>query len=197
MIVIDIETTGTDPQKHSILSIGAINSHDISKQFYEECRIWDGAHIDSDALVINGFSPDDAERESKQSEAELIHRFLSWVELQDEITPAALNPLFDLGFLQTAAKRAGENYILPHRSIDLHSVAYAHMTNRGITPPVLNKKTDLNSDKIMEYVGIPKEPRPHKALNGAIWELEAFSRLLHGKGILPDFEKYPILWKTE
>jgi hypothetical protein len=71
------------------------------------------------------------------------------------------------------------------------------MTSRGITPPVLNKKTDLNSDKIMEYVGIPTEPHPHKALNGAIWELEAFSRLLYGKGILTDFEKYPIPWKTE
>lgn len=197
MIIIDVETTGTDPQKHSILSIGAVNSNDTSKQFYEECRMWEGAHIDENALTVNGFSSEDAELESKQSEAELIHDFLTWVDLQDEITPAGLNPLFDLGFLQAAAKRAGENYTLPHRSIDLHSVAYTHMISRGITPPVLNKKTDLNSDKIMEYVGIPTEPRPHKALNGAIWELEAFSRLLYGKGILTDFQKYPIPWKSE
>ncbi len=197
MIVIDVETSGTNPTKHSILSIGAIDSLHPEEQFYEECRMWDGAHIDERALEVNGFSREEITLQSKQSEGELIAQFLRWIELREEITPAGQTPLFDLGFIQNAAGRAGENYNLPHRSIDLHSITFAHMIRRGIIPPVFNKRTDLNSDKIMDYVGIPPEPRPHKAINGALWELEAFSRILFDKSILPEFNKYPIPWVKE
>ncbi len=196
MIVIDVETTGTDPLKHSILSIGAVDSKYPGERFSEECRAWSGAHIDPDALAVNGFSREEVVSPTKQTEAELVSAFFRWLELREEITPAGQNPLFDLGFLQAAAYRAGENYILSRRSIDLHTVTYAHMIRRGITPPVLNKKTDLNSDKIMEYVGIPAEPKPHKALNGALWELEAFSRLLYDESVLEEFAKYPISWRV-
>ena len=55
MIVVDIETTGTNPQKHSIVSIGAINLEASAERFYIECRIWVGAHIDPAALVVNVF----------------------------------------------------------------------------------------------------------------------------------------------
>jgi len=196
MIVIDVETTGTNPLKHSILSIGAVDSRYPSERFSEECRMFNGAHVDPVALTINGFSKEEITLGTKQTEHELISAFLSWLELREEITPAGQNPLFDLGFLEAASHRASQNYFLPHRSIDLHSVTYMHMIGRGITPPVLNKKTDLNSDKIMEYVGIPFEPKPHKALNRALWELEAFSRLLFNEPLLSEFKKFPLPWKV-
>ena len=46
----------------------------------------------------------------------------------------------------------------------------------------------------MEYVGIPVEPHPHNALNGAKQSTEAISRLLYDKKLLPEFDKYPIPW---
>ena len=45
MIVIDIETTGLDPRKHSIVSIGAIDLSNPKRQFYVENQIWEGAEI--------------------------------------------------------------------------------------------------------------------------------------------------------
>jgi len=39
MIVADIEATGLDPRKHSILSIGAVDFEHPERQFYGECRI--------------------------------------------------------------------------------------------------------------------------------------------------------------
>ncbi len=53
-------------------------------------------------------------------------------------------------------------------------------------------KSLLDSDAVMTYVGIPTEPKPHIALNGALWEAEAISRLLYQKNLLSQFEQYPI-----
>ena len=69
-----------------------------------------------------------------------------------------------------------------------------HMIKKGITPPISNNRTDLNSDKIMKYVGIPVEPHPHNALNGAKFAGEAISRLLYDRKLLLEFDKYPIPW---
>jgi len=52
--------------------------------------------------------------------------------------------------------------------------------------------SDLNSDFIMNYVGLPSEPKPHRAINGARYEAEALSRLIYGRGLFEEFEGYAI-----
>jgi DNA polymerase III epsilon subunit-like protein len=192
MIVIDVETTGTNPHKHSIVSLGAIDIENPHEQLYEECRVWEGAHIDPGALTVNGYTEEQITDPIKQTEAELVEILFAWLASRDSLVIAAHNPHFDLSFLEAAAGRAHLNYILPARSIDLHTVCFTHMVKRGVKPPLHDKKSALNSDAVMEYVGIPSEPKPHIALNGAIWEAEAFSRLLFDKNLLPDFSKYPL-----
>jgi len=66
------------------------------------------------------------------------------------------------------------------------------MISRGVTPPVIHNHSDLNSDRIMQYVGIPAEIHPHNALNGAKISAEALSRLLYNRNLLSEFEKYPV-----
>ncbi|OHA88112.1 MAG: hypothetical protein A2741_01340 [Candidatus Zambryskibacteria bacterium RIFCSPHIGHO2_01_FULL_43_27] len=194
MIVIDIETTGTNPFKHSILSLGAVDFRAPEVQFYEECRIWDGAKVEEEALAANGTKVEDLTDKSKQTEESLVKNFLTWLEERDDMRIAGQSVFFDRSFIESASARAGIPSKLSYRVIDLHSITFAHMIRRGIEPPVLNRKTNLNSDKIMEYVGIPAEPRPHIGLNGALWEAEAFSRLLYDKPLLTQFEKYPVPW---
>ena len=46
MIVVDVETTGVDARKNSIVSIGAVDFENQKNQFYGECKIWEGAEID-------------------------------------------------------------------------------------------------------------------------------------------------------
>ncbi len=194
MIVVDVETTGTDPQKHSLVSIGAIDFDNPTEQFYEECRIWEGAHIDPAAMVVNGFSEEDVRTQNKPEEGEIVKHFFTWFEGRGNQLVAAQNPMFDLGFLQAAAIRHHIDIKLAHRSLDLHTVTYFHMIKANVLPPVKNKKSDINSDGIMAYVGIPAEPKPHIALNGAVWEAEALSRLLFGRSLLPQFSQFPIPW---
>ena len=194
MIVVDVETTGTNPMKHSLASIGAVDFVNPADQFYEECRVWGGAHIDDEALIINGYKREELQSPQKQSEGDLIQRFLKWIESRQEHTIGGQNPFFDVSFIQAACGRNHLNFTLAHRTVDLHSITYFHMIGRGINPPVEHKRSNLNSDTIMAYVGIPAEPKPHIALNGAIWEAEAFSRLFCEQNLFPQFKRYSIPW---
>lgn len=196
MIVIDVETTGVDEVKHSILSVGAVDFEHPEKQFYEECRAYSGAHIDDEGLAINGFTREQVMDSNKQTDEELIRHFMAWALQAEEYTFAGQNPSFDRDFLQRTANRYHLEWPFAFRTIDQHSVCFTHMIKRGVTPPVIHNHSDLNSDKIMQYVGIPAEIHPHNALNGAKIATEALSRLLYDKNILPEFKDFPITTKN-
>jgi DNA polymerase III epsilon subunit-like protein len=194
MVIVDVETTGTDPNKHSLVSIGAVEFERPDRQFYEECRIWDGAHMDPEALQINGLSESDVTDPSKQTEAELVANFSRWTEGCTDLVIAGQNVFFDMRFIEQAALRAGVSVSFSRRIVDNHSITYYHMRKRRITPPLHGRKTNLDSDTIMAYVGIPVEPKPHNGLNGAIWEAEALHRLMFDKPLFDRFKIHAIPW---
>lgn len=194
MIIVDSEWSGVDPAKHSILSIGALDFYNPSNQFYGECRVWDGAHINDEALQVNGFTREQCEDRSKMSEAELMKEFIHWGEQCHNHTFAGQNVGVDLSFLRTASFRAKLNWPFAQRVLDLHTLAYFHMLKRGIKPPEENNRSALNTAAISKYVGIPDEQKPHNALNGAKQAAECFSRLLHEKYLLEEFKDFTIPW---
>jgi DNA polymerase III epsilon subunit-like protein len=196
MIIVDVEASGVDANKNSILSIGAIDFDNPKNEFYGECKIWNGAHINDESLAVNGITREQAIDQNKQSDTELVENFIKWVMACKEHTFAGQNPSFDRDFIHNTALRAHLDWPFASRTIDQHSLCFMHMIKKGITPPVLNNRTDLNSDKIMKYVGIPAEPHPHNALNGAKIAAEAISRLLYDKKLLPEFEIYSIPWMS-
>lgn len=197
MIAVDIEGTGIDPAKASILSIGAVDTEDPTAQFYDECRIWDGAHISDEALAVNGFTKEEATEPSKKSEAELITAFVAWaMDRSGNHTLLAQNVAFDSAFIRAACGRAGIESTFAQRTLDVHTLAWMHMTLNGIIPPTTKNHSAINLDAVLQYCGIPEEPKPHNALTGALSHAEAFSRMAYTKNLLPDFETYPIPWMT-
>lgn len=56
MIIIDVEASGTEYEKHSIVSIGAFDFDNPDNRFYQECYIWeiadtqDGSTISSEVV---------------------------------------------------------------------------------------------------------------------------------------------------
>lgn len=194
MIILDIEATGVDPDKHSILSIGAIDLDRPELIFNEECRVWDEARIDPAALVVNGYTEEQVKDSTKQTDEQLVKNFFAWLEQREDRTIAGQNPAFDMGYLRATSKRYGINFPLAYRTIDQHSLVYFHMIRRGLVPPTEHHRSAINSDFIMSYVGIPAEPKPHLAINGATWEAEALHRLMYEKPLLTKFEEYKIPW---
>jgi DNA polymerase III epsilon subunit-like protein len=197
MLAVDIEGSGTEPHVHSILSVGAVDLADPSRTFYEECRAWEGAKIEDEALTVNGFSREQATDPAKQSEAEVVHKFIAWAQGSADMTFAGQNVSYDRDMLKYATQRAGHtDWPFAHRTIDSHTLAWMHMVKRGLTPPIdtEKKRSALDLDAILVYCGIPEEPTPHNALTGAKSHAEVIARLLWDKKLLPEFEKYEIPW---
>ena len=197
MIVVDVEASGVDYKKCSIISVGALDLEHPERQLYEECRIWDGAHIDPGASEVHGMSDAEITDPAKQTEADLVHKFITFAEQAEDRTFAGQNVSFDRDFLKAAAERAGHtDWPFAHRTIDTHTLAWMHMVKRGLTPPIDVEKhrSALNLDAVLLYCGIPEEPTPHNALTGAKSHAEVISRLLYGKKLLPEFEKFEIPW---
>lgn len=194
--MVDVETTGTVPNKHSIVSIGALDLDSPDNRFYGECRTWDGAHVEDKSLEINGFSSEEIASPNKQIEAELVRQFLDWSKDVEDRTLGGQNPSFDRDFLEAAAARAGLDWDFAHRTIDTHSLCYIHMVKRGVEPPFDKEHhhSALNLDAILNYCGIPEEPKPHNALTGALSHAEVTYRLLYDKPLLPEFSHCKLPW---
>lgn len=197
MLILDVEASGTNYEKHSIVSIGAVDMDDPTNRFYGECRIWEGAHIMDGALEVNGFTEAEITDQTKPTEAELVASFLQWSATFTDRTLTGQNVSFDRDMLRAAADRANINWDLAYRTLDTHTMCWMHMIKAGLTPPVdeTHKRSALNLDAILNYCGIPAEPEPHNALTGALSHAEVTSRLLFNKKLLPEFQQFEIPWK--
>ncbi|NBD73577.1 hypothetical protein GVX82_00865, partial [Patescibacteria group bacterium] len=174
--------------------LGALDLRTPDNRLYLECRVWDGAHIDEGALEVNGFTESEIVDENKMSEEELLRNFLGWARDLPDRTLAGQNVSFDRDFVKAACERYGEEFPFAYRTIDTHTLAYMHMVQRGIEPPfdAEHRRSALNLDAVLNYVGIPDEPEPHNALTGALSHAEVISRLLYGKKLLPEFEQFDL-----
>ncbi len=194
MIVVDVEASGTEYHKHSIVSVGALDFDDPTNQFYDECRIWDGAHVMPEALEVNGFSREEITDLAKKPEGELIKAFIAWGNETTEHTLAGQNVSFDRDFLKAAAGRMHIEWPYAYRTVDTHTLCYMHMIKRNLNIPSVNRRSALDLDTVLNYVGIPAEPSPHNALTGALSHAEVISRLLYDKKLLPEFVQFDIPW---
>lgn len=198
MIVVDVESSGVSYEKNSIIAVGAIDIDNPSNRFYQECHIWDGAHINAEASAIHGMSDEQIRDKNKPSEADTVHAFIAWAMQLPERTLAGQNVSFDRDFLRAATERAGHtNWPFAHRTIDTHTLCYMHMVKAGHTPPIdpVHHRSALNLDAVLNYCGIPDEPDPHNALTGAMCHAEVIARLLYDKKLLPEFSQFEIPWK--
>jgi DNA polymerase III epsilon subunit-like protein len=192
MIVLDIETTGLDPRLHSIVEVGAIDFDRPGNVFNARCQIWEGAEIDLKALEINGLTLKDIQDKTIFTQIDLVSGFMNWIENIEDKTIAGQNVDFDIDFLNESSARCGLNFRVGKRKVDQHSIVYAHLLKRKIKPQLKDGFSDLNSDFIMKYVGLPSEPKPHRAINGARFEAEALSRLIYGRGMFEEFAGHAI-----
>ena len=176
MLVIDTETGGLDPLRHSILSLGAV--------IWEDGRLVDSIEIfvreiecatDPEAIAINkmslawlnehGVSPVVA---VKQLEAFLALHFGT-----KKVPLVGHNVHFDIGFVQRLYRLGGGAYErrYSHRVLDTASVLALLILARRLPPAV------ASSDGAFEYFGIRGRER-HTALGDALATAELLNALL-------------------
>jgi DNA polymerase III epsilon subunit-like protein len=168
MIILDIETTGTDPQKHQMVSLGAVD-FETGETFYGECRIYKSDFVEQDALDWNGFTLEQITDPTKQTPLELYLKFVKWADGKSSMLAGQHVGSFDVQFLKEIHKRLRKSFDFPFRFqfVDLHSVFYAKY------------KKSYSMKNICELVGVAPEPIPHNALSGAKAEYECFKILLN------------------
>jgi len=192
MIVIDVETTGVDPKKCSIVSIGAVDFENPSNTFYGECKIDKNSEVTDKALEVNGFTMEQITDRSKPSVAELLKMFFDWIKKIKNTTIACHNMWFDYSFIKEASEKFSLQLPFFYRCVDLHSLAYSFFMKNNLEIPIKNSSSHLTSEIIFNYVGLGSEPNPHNALTGAKMAAESISRLIHGKILLEEFKSCKI-----
>lgn len=192
MFVVDVETGGLDAVVNPLLSIGAIDFNNPDNRFYGVCGAKKTQVVTKEALEVNGFT--EKELANEITVKTLLEQFFDWVRTYSDgdFTIAGENPSFDRDFIAYNAKVEGLKNPFGHRTIDMHSLAYADILGNNESVPIEDRKNKLNADVIFKYLGMPEEPRPHLASNGALWECEAFYRLILKKSVFKEFEAYPL-----
>ena len=180
MIVVDIETTGMEPEKNSLLSIGALDFRNPGNTFYGECRVDEGASVSNIALKINGFTREQINDPKKPSSRELLRDFLRWMRPIRDKTIAGDNIWFDTGFLQENFRRMNVRWPFRPKSIELHEMS-----------DVL-EGLPWSLDAVLYMVGIPPREKAHNALDDAELTAEAISRIRDGKPLLERFMDFPV-----
>lgn len=175
VVVVDIETTGLDPARHSIIEIGAVALADDRRVFETRCRVWPGSKWDKRAERVHGQSQAACSDPIRPTEAEAVELLAGWLRYHwavGQLTLAGMNPRFDLDFLLAASTR-GPGHVLSglfsHRTLDMHSLAVA-LTDADLR--------ELHTDGIYRTLGFDDEPHPHRALTGALREREAILAML-------------------
>ena len=102
------------------------------------------------------------------------------------------NPFFDKDFLNASLEREGLEFRFGRRIRDLHTTCCNAMNLNFLPIPLKDRTSDLNTDKILAYCGLPVREGYHNALEDTRLEAEAFSRLVYGKHLLDGFKKYSV-----
>lgn len=192
MIVLDMEMSGLDARRNSILSIGAVDLSNPSNQFYMECRLRPYAKADPEAMAVNGFTIKSIKDRRKVSEKEMLKLFCDWLDNVKDRTIGGHNVQVDIRFLKHAFYVHGIDYKIGSRCIDTYALVYVDHIKKGKLPPMKENRADITSDVAFRYCGLTREPHPHNALTGAKMMAECFSRLIYGKPLLSEFYRFKI-----
>ena len=106
---LDVETTGLDPKKHSIIQIGALITKrangKVIDSFNDTCDIIPGDEIDPYAMKVNGIDPDVLKH--RQTSHKMFALFMDWLELHrgGKYLCAGYNVRFDIDYLMRWSAR--------------------------------------------------------------------------------------------
>jgi hypothetical protein len=196
MLFVDVETLGLKPGVNPITGIGAVDSNNTRDRFMAEVQVLDGAQMCASALNYQKYTPENVEALRAPWRKDInvaIGEFVKWYVSHDDQTFAGQNPLeLDRPMLLHAAEQAGIEVQLGHRSFDLQSAVMLDVEQAGFQIPLAKKRSAVSSNFIQDYLGLPREQKPHIGIMGALWEADAHNILVHGEHSVDALMKYKL-----
>ena len=204
-IVLDIETSGVNLGENGIWQIGAIDLNNTEKVFFDESSIDDEDAVNEESLEIIGKTEDELRNPNKQSQREMIEKFLSWVSVRPLRMFLCHNPQFDVGFINDKTTKYELKKTFNYRCFDMHSIAQQkHFEIHGKFLTKENGSSGMDLSNVLNFCGMPdkrmkmnngevsQEGTPHNALEDARLTGECFYRIIFGKNLFPEYSKYEI-----
>lgn len=126
LLVLDLETTGRDPEQHSTIEIGAVlldkSSLNELKSFSVLVKRQETNGTESRAMQLHGRSLADIQRGQEASDA--VREFLE--KFGTDYLIAGWNVAFDIEFLRALLRRTGNGdlfYAVDYHRVDVWSIA--------------------------------------------------------------------------
>jgi DNA polymerase-3 subunit epsilon len=167
VVALDTETTGLNPKKDEILTIGAVKIRDskilLSKTF--EASIKPKKEINSDSIKIHLIR--ECDLENAEEPKEVILKLLRFIGNRPLVG-------YYIGFDKSIISRYTKEFIgikLQNRTVELSNMYYKRYRKRSAYEFV-----DLRFDVIMERLNLPQLGR-HDALNDAIMSALIYLKL--------------------
>jgi len=205
MIVVDIETSGSDRVKCGIWQIGAINLNNPKDYFLQEARIDERDIIEDRILEKSGKTKKELMDKKKQSEKQLLINFFEWIEEKPMKNFLCQNPAFDFVFLNIKSKKYDLIMPVHYRNFDLHSIAqtkYYELNKKFlVNDDTLENKgeflvkgihSEMGLSNILKLCGMRDNRKEHNALEDAKLTGECFFRLMYGQNLFPEYAKFKI-----
>ena len=165
----DVETSGLDYTIHEIVEIGLVlfdpDTLEVIKVF--ECKVKPAKPevFDPKARAVNGYNEDDWLQAISLQKAMAVYG-----EMTKDAVFCAYNVTFDWGFINEAFKKTGNVCQMHYHRFDIMSMAWILLASKGLSR--------FSMRNVAQYLSIPEEPEPHRAINGAMTEFEIFKALL-------------------
>jgi DNA polymerase III epsilon subunit-like protein len=192
MIVIDLEFTGLNFSKCGIWQIGAVELENPKNQFFDECRIDDEDDIEAESLDIVGKTEADFRDKKKQSQKQLLEKFFRWCEKSKIKNFACQGPQWDMALLVIKANKYGLKFPFHRRAFDLHSIASLKYLQLKKKMSIEDKHSAMGLSNICKLCGMIDKRGAHNALEDAKLAAECLSRIMYGKALLDEYNKFPV-----
>jgi len=175
-IFLDTETNGLDPNKHKILEI-AYKIIDLysgeEKESYQTLinqpeEIWKKSNLKS--LEINGFTLEEIKKGKQEKEVsfEILKSFEKNSIQNENSVYICQNPSFDRAFFFQLIDSEKQNILgWPYHWLDLASMYWAiTLKQTSQNHSYFPWETGFSKDLIAAHYNLPKEEKPHRAMNG-------------------------------
>lgn len=193
-IFLDQETTGLDSYRHKLLEI-AIKVVDLSTgaslASYQSIisqpeALWKAS--DPGALEVNGFSWDEVQggKEEKEVGKEIIALFTDLKVARGRAVFICQNPSFDRAFFSHLVDcYTQEKMLWPYHWLDLASMYWALEVQKACGLELgLPDEIWLSKDHIAASIDLPKEQKPHKAMQGVDHLLLCYEKIVGFPGAI-------------
>jgi oligoribonuclease (3'-5' exoribonuclease) len=179
-LFLDLETSGTDPSRHSILSIGiviSLNGLEDYQSFYREIKYGE-LLVAPEAIAINGL--EFADQTDRIPLAQVDEEAVIFIKkyYQKDFKPMAIGlniGVFDLQFIQRHMPFLANR--ISHRSVDLNSLIYVLAEKHS--RDVKEMKQELSDRAFQNTVQLALGVDKHNALFDAVFNLNLYSIIKH------------------